>query len=246
MVDRVADDIFEHPRLVAIYDALDPDRSDLDVYAAIADEFGARRVLDVGCGTGTFALLLADRGYEVIGVDPAGGSIEVARAKVGAERVRWIHGDATALPPMQVDLSTMTANVSQAIVDPSDWVATLRGVHDALRPGGHLVFETRDPARRAWEGWNREASYNVTEIDGVGAVESWFDLISVDGPLVTFRATCVFASDGQSLTSDSTLRFRGRDEVAAALTAHGYVVDAVRGAPDRPGREFVFIARRPA
>ncbi|MEJ7707650.1 MAG: class I SAM-dependent methyltransferase [Nocardioidaceae bacterium] len=66
------------------------------------------RVLDVGCGTGTFALLLADRGLEVIGVDPAAGSLDVARAKPGAERVRWIHGDATALPPMQVDLATMT------------------------------------------------------------------------------------------------------------------------------------------
>jgi 2-polyprenyl-3-methyl-5-hydroxy-6-metoxy-1,4-benzoquinol methylase len=51
----VADDIFEHPRLAAIYDALDSDRSDLDVYVAIADELGARRVLDVGCGTGTLA-----------------------------------------------------------------------------------------------------------------------------------------------------------------------------------------------
>jgi len=35
----VPDPIFEHPRLVAIYDALDPDRSDLDVYAAIASDW---------------------------------------------------------------------------------------------------------------------------------------------------------------------------------------------------------------
>jgi SAM-dependent methyltransferase len=56
-VDRLPDAIFEHQRLVAIYDALDPDRSDLDLYADIADELGARHLLDVGCGTGTFALL---------------------------------------------------------------------------------------------------------------------------------------------------------------------------------------------
>ncbi|MEJ7707652.1 MAG: hypothetical protein WKF82_10520 [Nocardioidaceae bacterium] len=47
------------------------------------------------------------------------------------------------------------------------------------------------------------------------------------------------------LTSDSTLRFRERDEVEATLVAHGYAVDEVRDAPDRPGREFVFFARRP-
>jgi hypothetical protein len=41
-----------------------------------------------------------------------------------------------------------------------------------------------------------------------------------------------------------TLRFRERDEVEAALRAHGYVVDDVRHAPDGPGRELVFLARR--
>ncbi|MDQ3709067.1 MAG: class I SAM-dependent methyltransferase, partial [Actinomycetota bacterium] len=229
---------------VAIYDALDPDRSDLDVYDAIAAELGARRVLDVGCGTGTFALLLADRGIEVIGVDPAGGSLDVAQAKPGARRVRGIHGAATALPAMQVALATMTANVAQAIVDPSDWEATLRGVRDALRPGGHLVFETRDPARRAWEEWKRAASYSTTEIEGVGTVERWVEVTDLSLPLVSFRSTVVFAVDGEVLTSDSTLRFRERDEVEAALVAHGYAVDDVRGAPDRPGREFVFLARR--
>ncbi|MBA4864426.1 class I SAM-dependent methyltransferase [Streptomyces sp. PSKA54] len=241
----MADDCFGHPRLAAIYDPLDADRSDLDAYVRMAEEFGARQVLDIGCGTGVFALLLADRGIEVVGVDPAQASIDVARGKPGSERARWICGDAAALPPLQVDLATMTANVAQAIVDPQAWQRTLQGAYEALRPGGHLVFETRDPARRAWEEWNREASYAVTEIPGVGGVESWVQLIEVSGPLVTFRWTYVFAADGQVLTSDSTLRFREREEVETQLVAQGYVVESVRDAPDRPGREFVFLARRP-
>ena len=240
----MADPIFEHPRLAAIYDALDPDRSDLDVYAAIAEELGATRVLDVGCGTGTFALLLAERGLEVIGVDPAGASLAVAQAKPGAERVRWIHGDATALPALRVDLATMTGNVAQAIADEADWDGTLRGVFDSLRPGGYLVFETRDPAYEAWREWTRDRSYGLDEIENVGVVENWADLVDVSLPLVTFRWTLVFP-DGEVLTSNSTLRFRERDEIESELAAHGYVVDEVRGAPDRPGREFVFLARRP-
>ncbi len=156
----------------------------------------------------------------------------------------WIHGEATTVPPMAADLATMTGNVAQAIIDPTEWDAMLRGVHRALRPGGHLVFETRDPDDRAWRKWNRAASYRITEIEGVGAVESWFDLTNVRGPLVSFKWTWVFAADAAVLTSDSTLRFRQRDEVEAALLAHGYVVDDVRDAPDRPRRELVFLARR--
>ncbi|MFD6433209.1 class I SAM-dependent methyltransferase [Streptomyces venezuelae] len=244
---------YTHPRLAVLYDVLDPDRSDLDAYVAMAEEFGARRVLDIGCGTGVLALKLAGRGVDVVGVDPAAASLDVARAKPGAGRVRWIHGDATSVPPLRADLVTMTANVAQQITDPDAWRDTLRAARGALRPGGHLVFETRVPARRAWENWNPEASHRVTRVPGTDAagsstessVESWVEVTAVDGPLVSFRWTYVFEADGQVLTSDSTLRFREGAEIEADLVAQGYVVDEVRDAPDRPGREFVFVARRP-
>lgn len=228
-----------------MYDRLDPDRGDLDAYLRMAGEFAADRVLDIGCGTGVFALLLAEQGYDVVGLDPADASVAVARGKPGADRVRWLCSDATVLPSLQVDLATMTANVAQAIAAPGMWTRTLRAAYQALRPGGRLVFETRDPAQRAWEAWNRQASYNVTAIPDVGEVENWVEMTDVTWPLVTFRWTYVFARDGQMLTSDSTLRFRERQEIEAELSALGYVVEDVRDAPDRPGYEFVFVARRP-
>ena len=240
----MVDAIFAERRLAELYDPLDPDRGDLDVYAAMAAELGARSVLDIGCGTGTFACLLARRGLTVTAMDPAQASLEIARAKPGAERVRWVHGYATDLPPLQVDLVTMTANVAQVFLTDTEWAATLRAAHAALRPGGRLVFETRDPAAKAWLEWTRERTYQRTVIAGIGAVQTWEDLLEVSGELVTFRSTNVFESDGAVLTSDSTLRFRSRDEVAASLAATGYVVDEVRQAPDRPGRELVFVARR--
>jgi SAM-dependent methyltransferase len=241
----MADAHFEERRLAEIYDPLDPDRSDLDAYAAIVAEFDARSVLDVGCGTGTFACLLAGRGVDVIGLDPAEASLGVARSKPGADRVRWVRGDAASLPALQVDLVTMTGNVAQVFLTDGEWELVLRGARRALRPGGHLVFETRDPARKAWLEWNRETSRARTGIQGVGDVETWAEVTDVRGGLVSFRSIFVFEADGAVMTSDSTLRFRRREEVADSLASAGFALEDIRDAPDRPGRELVFIARRP-
>jgi hypothetical protein len=61
---------------------------------------------------------------------------------------------------------------------------------------------------------------------------------------VSVRSVFVFEADGTVLTSNSTLRFRERGEIAESLDANGYLLDEVREAPDRPGVEFVFITRR--
>lgn len=242
----MADALFSEPRLAELYDPLDPDRRDLDVYAAMAAEFGAVTVVDIGCGTGTLACMLAQRGLTVTGVDPAAASLEVARRKPGADRVRWLHADATAVPPLGADLVTMTANVAQVFVSDQEWATVLLAVREAMRPGGRLVFESRDPAKKAWLGWNRDQTYRRVVIPGAGPIRTWIDLTAAGEGLVSFRSTVVFASDGAVLSSDSTLRFRERAELAGSLVSAGLVVDEVRDAPDRPGLEFVFIARKPA
>jgi SAM-dependent methyltransferase len=241
----MADALFEEPRLARVYDPLDPDRDDLVVYAAIAAEFGAHSILDIGCGTGAFACLLAGRGLDVIGVDPAGASLDVARAKPGAERVRWLRCDAASLPSLQVELATMTGNVAQVFLTDTEWDAALRSAHAALRPGGRLVFETRDPAAQVWREWNRVGSQSRACVPGVGAVQSWAEVTDIHGDLVSFRSIFVFEADGAVLTSETTLRFRRRDEVADSLMAADLIMDDLREAPDRPGRELVFVARRP-
>jgi SAM-dependent methyltransferase len=240
----VPDAIFAHPRLAPVYDAFDGDRGDLTAYLDIADELGAGRVLDVGCGTGCLAVLLADSGRTVTGVDPAGASLEVARSKDRTGRVTWVHGDATTVPAAGVDLAVMTGNVAQVFLTDAAWTRTLQGVHAALRPGGHLVFETRRPEHRAWEEWAEDVAPVTLDVPGTGAVERRLEVTDVSLPLVSFRHTYRFLADGAVLTSTSTLRFRSRDEVGTSLVAGGYRVLGVREAPDRPGREFVFIAQR--
>ncbi|HEY3954183.1 MAG TPA: hypothetical protein VGM53_12470 [Streptosporangiaceae bacterium] len=107
------------------------------------------------------------------------------------------------------------------------------------------MFEGRDPSRKAWLEWTRERTHWRADVPGTGPVETWTELTSADDGLVSFRASFVFGRDGAAMTSDSTLRFRGREELAATVAEAGLAVDEVRDAPDRPGHEFVFVTRRP-
>lgn len=240
------DDLFAEPRLAQIYDVWEGERIDLPSYLAIVAELGARSVLDVGCGTGNWASMLAQHGYEVVGMDPAEASLAVARAKPGAQRVRWIHGDVMSLPTLAVDLATMTGNVSNVFVTQQEWLATLGGVHAALRPGGYLVFESVDPAGQPWLNWNRERTYVRRESADAGVFESWLEVTGVDGDLVSIQRTYVFAADGATLPSEGVRRYPPRPVIEDSLISAGYELTDVRGAPDRPGLELVFIARKPA
>lgn len=206
---------------------------------------GGGVVVDVGCGTGSLAVRLAGLGYSVAGVDPAKASLAVARRKPYAGAVTWIEGDATALSALKLgaDVAFMTGNVAQVFLGDEEWSRTLRAVRGALRAGGRIVFETRRPARRAWEDWAAETGPVTRQVPGVGVVEQRLEVVSVALPYVSFRYAYRFP-DGTVLTSESTLRFREREEIEASLAECGFAVMDVREAPDRMGKEYVFIARK--
>jgi 2-polyprenyl-3-methyl-5-hydroxy-6-metoxy-1,4-benzoquinol methylase len=239
---RAPDPIFADPGLAVFYDALDEDRSDLDAYVAIAAELDARTVLDLGCGTGSLAVRLAALGLSVVGVDPAGAMLEVARSKPLAERVRWIHGDAidAAEQGVLADLAVMTGNVAQVFVTDSDWRSTLSGVHACLRPRGWFVFETRNGEAQDWESWETTPT-TIALHDGTTAVVTR-RVTEVSMPLVTF--TYEISVGSEVLSSTTTLRFRTPDQIEQDLEDQNFQVADIRDAPDRPGKEFVFLARR--
>lgn len=119
-------------------------------------------------------------------------------------------------------------------------------VRAALRPRGFPVLETRRPEHRAWEERAADADPVILDVPGTGPADRRREVTSASLPFVSFRYTCTFPADGPVVAPDSTLRFRGRDEAGSSLLSHGYRVPGAREAPDRPGREFVFVAERTA
>lgn len=240
---RAPDLLFTHPRLTRIYDDLDGARDDLDLYLDLIDELGARHVLDVGCGTGSWATRLAEtrRHVRITAADPAVASLAVARRKPHAEGVTWISAPAGDLPRLDADVATMTGNVAQVFVTDGEWSAALTGIRGALAGSAHLIFETRRPERQAWKTWTEARTRRVLRT-AEGPVETWTEIVSVKPPMVSFVTVCHFLADGELLRSTSTLRFRSEGELRATLADTGFSVVDIRDAPDRPGHEMVVIA----
>lgn len=242
------DQHYTDPRLVAIYDIENATRDDQDFYIRLAADLGTRTIVDLGCGTGALARKLAIDGRVVIGVDPAPAMLAYARRQPGAERVRWVEGDASVLGRPDADLIVMTGNVAQVFLDDAEWAATLRAIHAALRPGGHLAFESRNPEARAWEVWNKEATHERIDSPN-GPMECWLELKRVGDGTVSFEGHNVFNATGELMVVGSTLRFRSYDELTDSLVKSGFVIERVygdwnRGLFTHTSRLMAFVARR--
>jgi SAM-dependent methyltransferase len=163
------------PRLVELYDRANPRGADTDFYIQLAADLNAHRILDVGCGTGLLTRELAVGDRQVIGVDPSAAMLAVARRQPGAERVHWIEGGSSRIGRPNADLVIMTGNVAQVFSSDSDWMTTLQDIHTALRPGGTLAFESRNPDAGAWKGWNRDATFSASD-SPFGPIEEWLKM----------------------------------------------------------------------
>jgi SAM-dependent methyltransferase len=119
----------------------------LDRLASTSDD-NSLHVLDIGGGTGGFAVRVAELGHRVTVVDPSPDALAIldrrSRETGVEDRVTGLQGDLSTLPALRADGSFETGSgvdavlchgVLEVVDDPADAVAGLR---DVLRPGGLL------------------------------------------------------------------------------------------------------------
>jgi hypothetical protein len=118
----------------------------------------------------------------------------------------------------------MTGNVAQHIPD-SEWERTLRDIREALRDGGVLAFESRNPQARAWEKW---AAAEPTVRDTVnGPLREWYDVNETEPGQIVLTGHNRLEDTGEQILEQLTLAFRERQLIEQQLREAGFVVDGV-------------------
>jgi len=186
---------FSDLRLVAIYDSLNGLGDDVEFICKLASKLEAHSVIDFGCGTGLLTNELAKRGYQTVGIEPSAAMLDVAEHKLDSKKVKWVEGSFEKLEGLQTDLVLMTSHVAQFFLEETKWKAVLKAAHNSLNPGGHLVFDCRNPLTKPWEKWTREMSSRKRETPS-GEVEMWYQLLEVKENRVLYEIHYLFTNSG--------------------------------------------------
>ena len=153
------------------------------VVVAAAGLRAGERVLDLGCGTGNAALLAAEHGTQVTGVDPAQRLLDVARSRAQAERkqITFLPGEAASIP---VDDSSVDVVISVfAVIFAPDPVGAVAELDRVLAADGRVVLSAWIPEGPIFE-MNAAAGKAVREAVGAPPTMQpfpWHHLDALEG-----------------------------------------------------------------
>ncbi|MGI8667030.1 MAG: class I SAM-dependent DNA methyltransferase [Jatrophihabitans sp.] len=146
---------FEDPqfygdRWAAVYDELHLDLDPEPAARLLVELAGRAPALELGIGTGRVALVLADRGVDVAGVDASAAIVAKLRAKPGGDRIPVSIGDLVDTPATgRFGLVYLVFNTLFCLLDEAKQAACFAHVATLLADGGRFVLEcfVPDPAR---------------------------------------------------------------------------------------------------
>lgn len=147
--------------LAASYDRLTNDvdySAVVEFYFSILDKEGlvSRTAVDLACGTGSIALLLAQKGLQVTAVDMSEEMLcQAAQKAQGLENPpRFVCQRLEALHlPRAVDLAVCALDSMDYITQPENCRKAMKRIYKALNPGGCFIFDVNTPEKlRAMDG----------------------------------------------------------------------------------------------
>ncbi|HEY2995905.1 MAG TPA: class I SAM-dependent methyltransferase [Methylomirabilota bacterium] len=124
------------------------------------------QVLDVDCGPGSLTFVIAEAGFSVVGLEPYGALVELAREKRRAKRLAnlaFSQGDLFTNKTIRDGSFDQVVNVHSLYTHP-DPRALLAHVHRVLKPGGHVVFVNHTRRADVWATFSE-----LRAREGVGA-----------------------------------------------------------------------------
>jgi len=206
---------------------------------------GARRVLDVGCGTGRHVAALLNEGYDAHGTDVSADMLTKAREFTGEPDrfFAWRLGDA---PPdvEPFDAIICLGNVWPQVTGDDDVERAARAMRTLLAPGGRLVMGLKALAIRR-ETKNPYMPLMRREHEGRPLWFIRFVDFSGPKPLATFHMTVVGGDDECLVHKARPVRVWDPDGLRATLLGAGMSEVAVSGRlgdPDAPVTgEDVFV-----
>ena len=124
----------------------------VDASAKDASDRRNVQVLDVDCGPGNLTFIMAEAGYSVVGLEPYGALVELAREKRRAKRLAnlaFSQGDLFTDKTIRDGSFDQVVNV-HSLYAQAEPRALLRHVHRVLKPGGHVVFVNHTRRADIW------------------------------------------------------------------------------------------------
>ena len=147
--------------LAASYDRLTNDvdyEATVEFYMQILEREGLRprTVVDLACGTGSVTKILAQKGYDVVGVDMSEDMLTQAFQKVQdmPNPPRFVCQQLQHLYLARgVDMAVCALDSLDYITEPDDCAEAIRRTYKALNPGGIFIFDVNTPEKlRAMDG----------------------------------------------------------------------------------------------
>lgn len=240
---------FSNPDLVKLYDIICPLGKDSEFFCEIAKKVGAKSIIDLGCGTGILTCELARKDYQMIGVEPSAQMLEIAKSRPDSEKVFWINGYSDELEKKCVDLVIMTSHVAQFFLEDTDWTKSLSNIFKSLKPGGYLIFDSRNPVTKPWESWNKDSSFKTFSNEELGKIDVWYQFLKLKENRVLYEIHYYIHNTKKSFVSVNELIYRSKKELMDSLINVGFKVESVYGDWDfslvkEDSEELLFLCKK--